>query len=112
VSLLSQIRNRFGSESPAPELVPAVPEVSREDTLLTELHDAERVLTEHNEAMRTFRQKHFIFVDGRVCIRSPKIGEGGQIGQRWIELGRERMGLLQKRNKILEAWSEVKKNVR
>jgi hypothetical protein len=98
----------FSTKSETPDPAPAAPEVSREQELLCELRDADRELSEHNEAMRAFRQKHFVFLDGRIAIRTSKPFEGEQISRQWLDLGRTRMQLIQKRDAILKRWSEAK----
>jgi hypothetical protein len=108
MGFLAQIRNRFASESAAPTPVATAPEVSREAKLLAELRDAERELDALNQVMRDFRQTHFVFLDGRIAIRSSKPFEGDQISRQWLSFGQTRMQLIQKRADILKQWADAK----
>lgn len=99
---------RKAQTQPAPELVPAAPEVSREAELLAEVRSADAELESLKTTMKDFRQNNFAVIDGKVVMFGADITAGEAIRKQWHAYLHDLTMLMQKRDAALKVWSEVK----
>jgi len=96
------------TKRPEPPTVAPEPTLSGEAKLLSDLQRANEELAVLDSKMREFRHDNFGFINGHVAMIGSDMTAAARIREVWGGYLNELTQLTQRRNEILQAWSELR----